>query len=272
MLFECKLRGKQKASRGKCYLGDVVYFSILGTDKGIIEKIDENKTFLARPSIANGDQLYIVMSLASPKLDYNLLDRLILLGKWSKLSVSLILNKKDKGEKGLFVSLSESYKKADICLFSVSAINGEGIEIVKRSLGNKFTILTGPSGVGKSSILNALDFTLVLKTGLLGEKTKRGRHTTRVSELYQVGNGLIADTPGFSRLDLPNIKKQELPALYNEFNLFKDKCQFLSCLHYKEKKCGIKKAVEEGLIDSGRYKRYLYFLEELTKREERKCK
>ena len=272
LLFECKLRGKQKAFKGKGYPGDVVHFNILEADKGIIEKIDDNKkTFLVRPPIANGDQLYIVMSLALPELDYNLLDRLILLGKWSKLSVGLILNKKDEEKKGFLVSVRKSYKNADIRLFPASAMSGEGIEIIKRSLDSKLTILAGPSGVGKSSILNALDSALVLKTGLLGEKTNRGRHTTRVSEFYQVGNSLIADTPGFSRLELPT-EKQELPALYNEFVPFKGDCQFLSCLHDKEKKCGVKKAFKEGLIDAGRYKRYLYFLEELTEREERRYK
>ena len=272
LLFECKLRGKQKAFNSKGYPGDVVRFNILETGKGIIEKIDNNKTFLVRPPIANGDQLYIVMSLSFPRLDYNLLDRFILLGKLSKLSVSLILNKKDEEKKGLFTRVRESYKKAGIQIFPVSAISGEGIEIIKKSLDSKLTILAGPSGVGKSSILNSLDSSLILNTGLLSKKTNIGKHTTRVSEFYQVGNGLIADTPGFSRLELPIIEKQELAVLYNEFIHYKDECQFFSCLHRKEKKCGVKRAVDKCLIDEGRYKRYLYFLGELTEREERRYK
>ena len=272
VIFECKLRGKQKAFKGKGYPGDMVHFNILEADKGIIESIEEKKTFLVRPPIANGDQLYIVMSLSLPELDYNLLDRLILLGKSSNLSVGLILNKKDEEKKGFFEAFGSAYKNAGIQLFPVSAVSGEGIDTIKNSLENKLTILAGPSGVGKSSVLNALDSSLILKTGSLGEKINRGRHTTRVSEFYQVGNGLIADTPGFSRLELPSIEKQELSALYNEFAPYEGECQFLSCLHHKEKKCGVKKAVEEGLIDEGRYKRYLYFLEELTEREERRYK
>ena len=272
LIFECKLRGKQKAFKGKGYPGDWVHFNVLERDKGIIESIEEKKTFLIRPPIANGGQLYIVMSLSLPELDYNLLDRLILLGKSSNISVGLILNKKDEEKKGFLAIVSEAYKNAGIQLLPVSAVSGQGMDMIKRNLENKLTILVGPSGVGESSILNALDSTLVLKTGSLGEKISRGRHTTRVSEFYQVGNGLIADTPGFSRLDLPAIEKQDLSALYDEFAPYKGDCQFLSCLHHKEKKCGVKKAVEEGLIDEGRYKRYLYFLEELTEREERRYK
>lgn len=271
-IYECKLRGKQKAFKGKGYPGDLVNFNLLGDGKGIIESIEKRKSFLVRPPIANGDQLYIVMSLSVPDLDYNLLDRLIILGKYSQLAVALILNKLDEAKDGLLDAVKNAYGQADLRFYPVSAQTGEGIDAIKDSLKDKLTILAGPSGVGKSSILNSIDSTLILKTGTLGEKINRGRHTTRVSEFYRVNTGLIADTPGFSRLDLPDIKKEELSALYDDFEPYKGQCQFLSCLHHKEKKCGIKDAVNEGVIDENRYNRYLYFLRELIERDERRYK
>lgn len=269
-LYECRLRGKLKLKQKKAYPGDIVDMVIDENHKGVIEYIDERKNLLPRPAISNSDQLLIVMSLSYPKIDYNVLDRLLVLSQWHKIKPIIILNKKDEDYDNIGIKIADTYP---FDVFLVSAISGEGIDKLVDILRDKLSVLAGPSGVGKSSILNILDSKLLKETGVLGEKLKRGRHTTRTSQFYEVDGGLIADTPGFSRLDLPiEMEMEDLTLYYPEFNEFSKDCYFNGCLHHMEKVCGVKKALSDGKIDQDRYDRYLYMLEEIKENKERRYK
>lgn len=269
-VYETKLRGKTKQSQGLGYPGDRVKFSLTNPGTGVIEEILKRKNLLQRPLVANGDQLLMVMSLSYPTLDFNVLDRLMVTARHTGLEPVLVLNKKDEERNEISEKVLTVYP---IQIIQVSAVSGVGIEELKQCLSGKLSILAGPSGVGKTSILNRLDSKILNPTGSLGEKIKRGKHTTRTSMLYEIGNGLLADTPGFSRVDLPQgLLKEELAAYYPEYGEFNSTCQFTSCLHYKERVCGVKVAVEAELLDKGRYERYLYLLEELKENEERRYK
>lgn len=247
-------------------------FTPLDFKKGVLEKVFPRKNLLLRPPIANGDQLLIVMSLSYPVIDFNLLDRILIMSSFSKITPILVLNKTDEANDEQIAKIRKIYSQLQLPIHGISALEKKGLEPVKKVLENKLSILIGPSGVGKSSFLNALDSNLVLKTGVLGLKQGKGKHTTRTSMFYHVNKGLIADTPGFSRLDLPDIDKEELSLLYDDYRPFSLNCQFNGCLHHKEKKCGVKEAVDQGILDRERYNRYLYFLEELKDKEERRYK
>lgn len=269
-LYECKLRGKLKLVHKKAYPGDIVEIVIDDNFKGSIESIQERKNLLPRPAIANSDQLLVVMSLSFPTIDFNVLDRLLVLSQWHKIEPIIVLNKKDEDKADLGQKIKAIYP---FLVIEVSASTGYGIDDLKKQLKGKLSVLAGPSGVGKSSILNAIDGKLIRATGILGNKLKRGKHTTRTSEFYEVEGGLIADTPGFSRLELPiDMKMENLTEYYPEFFEYIHDCFFNGCLHDKEKKCGVKNALSEGKINQDRYDRYLYMLEEIKENKERRYK
>lgn len=267
-VLEGKIRGKAKLESGRPYPGDWVEFQQIGAESAIIESIEPRKSLLQRPLIANGDQLLIVMSLSFPLLDYHVLDRLLIQAIYGSISPILILNKGDEAEGGIFNQIENAYP---FPVYRISALTGEGIEAVKELLHGRFSILAGPSGVGKTSILNALDSRILSATGSLGEKLQRGRHTTRTTRFFAIAGGMLADTPGFSRVDLPeSMKPDMLKDCYPEFEGYRGLCRFKGCLHENEEECGVKDAVHRGLVDPGRYERYRYFLQELKDQEERR--
>lgn len=267
-LYECKLRGKLKLKHKKAYPGDIVDLVVDENYKGTIESIEERINLLPRPAIANSDQLLIVMSLSYPIIDYNVLDRLLVLSQWHNIKPVIILNKKDEDHDNTGQKISNIYP---FNVIEVSALSGFGVDRLKDILRDKLSVLAGPSGVGKSSVLNILDSKLLKETGVLGDKLKVGRHTTRTSQFYEVDGGLIADTPGFSRLDLPiEMVMEDLTHYYPEFYEYTKGCYFNGCLHHKEKVCGVKKALSDGKIDQGRYDRYLYMLDEIKENKERR--
>lgn len=269
-LYECRMRGKAKRDHGKAFPGDLVEMTPTEEGKGLIETVKVRKNLLRRPAIANGDQLLIVMSLSYPQLDFNVLDRMLVIAVRTGLEPVLILNKADEAEAGLEDEVRRAYP---LKILAVSARSRVGIEDLKALLRNRMSIFAGPSGVGKTSLLNQLEGRMLNPTGSLGEKIKRGRHTTRTTTFYQIGDGLLADTPGFSRVDLPpEMNKEDLPPLYREYATLAPGCQFKGCLHWREADCRVKDAVEEGTLDRGRYERYLYLLEELKIQEERRYK
>ena len=269
-IYECKLRGKLKLTHKKAYPGDIVEFIVDENDKGTIETIEARHNLLPRPAIANSDQLLIVMSLSYPTIDFNVLDRLLVLSQWHKIEPLIVLNKKDEDIDNIGPEIAKAYP---FKVIEVSAVSGFGVDTLKEVLKGKLSVLAGPSGVGKSSILNVLDSKLLKETGVLGDKIKRGRHTTRTSMFYEVAGGLIADTPGFSRLDLPiEMVMEDLTRYYPEFQEFTKDCYFNGCIHHKEKVCGVKEALKEGKLDQGRYDRYLYMLEEIKENKERRYK
>lgn len=268
-IFECSLRGRYKIKKQDFLPGDRVKIStVAGKEKGVIEEVLPRRSELVRPPIANVTQAVIVMAMSSPPPDLVLLDRLLVLVEVAGIRPIIVFNKVDLAKEEHSENLSDVYAGLGYQVFRTSAKLGTGIAELKVQLQDQISVVAGPSGAGKSSLLNALQPGLQLKTGEVGSKSQRGKHTTRhVSLLPLEAGGLVADTPGFSRLTLPSMKREDLSGFFPEFEPYRSMCKFNSCLHYKEPHCAVKEALEKGLIDYGRYKNYVQFLEEVINTE-----
>ncbi len=268
-VYQCKARGRLKKEEVEIIVGDRVEFKILQEEDGIIEDRLERENKLFRPPIANIDQILIVFATISPKIDFKLLDRMLVLAEYLDLTPIICINKIDllDSKEEYFL---EAYHNAGYNLVYTSATEEIGLERLKESLADKVSVLAGPSGVGKSSLLNSLVPDLELETGELSKKIDRGRHTTKRVELLSIGQGWVADTPGFSSLKLKDITENQLPFLFPEMNQYLNQCKFSPCSHSHEPSCAIKEAVDKGLIAKTRYRNYLEFLREI--KENRKNK
>ena len=265
-LLPCKLRGLMKRDKkiGSAVCpGDFVEISILPDNTGVIEKVLPRKSLLNRPAVANVDRIILTFAAKSPDLNRLLLNKFITLAEFSNLAeVVVCVNKIDLSEENNFLSEYESLYK----IIRTSTLTGEGIEDLKKILSEGVTVFAGPSGVGKSSLLNKIIPQLNLKVGKISEKILRGKHTTRISELIAFGEGFIVDTPGFSAVDLSVIGKNNLRTCFKEFSTFAQDCKFLNtCTHTHEPNCKVKTAVEEGKILRERYESYLSMFKELEK-------
>ncbi|RDI92024.1 ribosome small subunit-dependent GTPase A [Thermosipho africanus Ob7] len=259
--FLCKLRGKFKEQKIRPIVGDIVEYSPIVSKEGVIENILNRKNELPRPKIANIDQVVVVTSLRKPEVPLQILDKYLVLVENAKLPAVIVLNKIDLLTKEEINKFKNIYEKIYPVYF-VSAKTKEGIEELKEVFKNKISTMAGMSGVGKSSILNAINPGLSLKVNDVSEKLDRGRHTTTVIELMHFDfGGWIADTPGFANLDISHIEHEELKRLFPEFNDFY--CLFPDCNHVDEPGCGVKKAVEEGKISKTRYESYLQIYKQL---------
>lgn len=261
-------RGRGRLRREQSLLpGDHVLFTPFEKGEGVIEAIQQRKNALPRPPVANVDQVILVVSLAHPDPDLKLLDRSLVLCELEKLSVIICLNKIDLLDSGQTKDLKGVYQKAGYSTIFTSALYGDGLEKLGQALAGKVSVLSGPSGAGKSTLLNSLDPSLSLATGEISKKLKRGKHTTRYVELIPLCGGFVADTPGFSSLKLPSMKRSELGCCFPEINDFAAQCRFYNCIHLDEPNCGVKNALEQGLISSTRYHDYKQFLEEIISKE-----
>ncbi len=261
-IYECKARGVFRKSRIKPLAGDRVLISINDNAENTIEKIYDRKNSLERPPVANVDKLFIVSSTCEPKPVLLLVDRLVALATVKNIEPIVVFTKNDLEDASEYI---EIYKKAGIKAFSVSCVNRDGVELIKNELKGCISAFCGNTGVGKSSLLNAIDETLALKTGEISDKLGRGRHTTRHSEMIKVDNGYVADTPGFSSFDAEENKvilKDDLPFAFKEFEQYIGQCKFTSCLHVKDKGCRIIQAVNDGDIPVSRHESYCTMLEE----------
>lgn len=261
-IYECKARGIFRKSGVKPLAGDRVLISINDNAENTIEKIYDRKNSLERPPVANVDKLFIVSSICEPKPVLLIIDRLAALATVKNIEPIVVFTKNDLEDAFEYISI---YKKAGIKSFSVSCVNGNGVELVKNELKGCISAFCGNTGVGKSSLLNAIDPSLALKTGEISDKLGRGRHTTRHSEMIKVDGGYVADTPGFSSFDTEEneiILKDDLPYAFKEFEEFIGECKFTSCLHVKDKGCRILQAVEEGVIPASRHESYCTMMEE----------
>jgi len=259
--FLCKLRGKFKEQKIRPIVGDLVEYRPILSKEGVIENILNRKNELPRPKIANIDQVVVVTSLRKPEVPLQILDKYLVLVENAKLPAVIVLNKIDLLTKEEINKFKNIYEKIYPVYF-VSAKTKEGIEELKEVFKNKISTMAGMSGVGKSSILNAINPGLSLKVNDVSEKLDRGRHTTTVIELMHFDfGGWIADTPGFANLDISHIEHEELKRLFPEFNDFY--CLFPDCNHVDEPGCGVKKAVEEGKISKTRYESYLQIYKQL---------
>ncbi|EGW38643.1 ribosome small subunit-dependent GTPase A [Desulfosporosinus sp. OT] len=273
-VWECSLRGRFRVKDQDFLPGDRVRILPEEGDKATIEAVEPRRNALSRPVIANVDQALLVFAMTSPKPDLNLLDRLLIQVTEAGIEPIIVFTKLDKYEAALTTgaeepSITDVYRQIGYTVFEVSNETGQGIEEVRAQLVDKVSVLAGPSGAGKSSLFNALSPGKKLKTGEISLKSKRGRHTTRHVELMVCAGGLVADTPGFSSLFLPPMKRAELAGCFPEFIDRRSSCRFNSCLHDKEPNCAIKAALENGEISAGRYEHYLIFLQEVIEAERR---
>lgn len=261
-IYECKARGVFRKSGIKPLAGDKVKISINENAENTIDEIEARSSVLVRPPVANVDRLFIVSSVCEPKPVLLIIDRMTALAVNQGIEPVVVFTKNDLESAEEYI---EIYRKAGIKAFSVSCVNGEGVEAVKEALKGHISAFCGNSGVGKSSLLNAIDPELGLKTGEISDKLGRGRHTTRHSELFKVEDGYVADTPGFSSFETDEtepILKDELPFAFKEFEKYIGECKFTSCLHMKDKGCRIIQAVEEGEIPVSRHESYCFMMEQ----------
>jgi len=264
-LLPCKLRGLMKRDKkiGSAVCpGDFVEISKLPDNTGVIEKVLSRRSLLNRPAVANVDRIVLTFAARSPDLNRLLLNKFLTSAEFSNLAeIVICVNKIDLTEKNFLSEYESLYK-----IIRTSTLTGEGIEDLKKILSTGVTVFSGPSGVGKSSLMNKIIPDLNLKVGKVSEKILRGKHTTRISELIKFGEGFIVDTPGFSAVDLSIICKNNLRSCFKEFSTFAQECKFLNtCTHTHEPDCKVKSAVEEGKILRERYESYLSMFKELEK-------
>ena len=265
-LYECKAKGVFRKEKIKPLVGDVVEIDVLDEDtkKGNIVDILERKNELIRPAVANIDQALVVFAVTKPKPHFNLLDRFLVMMESKDIPVVLCFNKKDIGTEEEIEQLKEIYANSGHQILFTSALNEENIDKVKEILQGKTTAIAGPSGVGKSSMLNAVYPEADVKTGEISEKINRGKHTTRHTEIFHIeGSTYVMDTPGFTSLDYSVLEDKELRFYFNEFSEHEGQCRFNGCVHVNEPGCSVKNAVSEGLISGLRYDIYLEMYNEL---------
>ncbi len=262
-IVSCRARGKHRHARLTPLVGDRVRFTPLENGSGALDEILPRKNEFYRPAVANIDLLVVVASLAVPVTDPFLIDRVAAIAASRDCETLVCVNKCDlvPGEK-----LAAVYEKAGFPTVQMSAETGEGIEELRRMIAGKVCAFTGNSGVGKSSILNALEAKFELATGEVSEKLGRGRHTTRHVELFRLSCGaLAADTPGFSSFDVDKMelaRKEDLQFSFREFAPYLSKCQFQDCAHVKEKGCAVLSAVKTGNIPLSRHQSYVRLYEQ----------
>ncbi|MBR6396932.1 MAG: ribosome small subunit-dependent GTPase A [Lachnospiraceae bacterium] len=262
-VYECKARGLFRKDGIKPLVGDNVLF-----DEGLITDIDDRKNSLIRPAVANVDQALVIFASMSPEPNLNLLDRFLVMMETQEVPVIICFNKNDLVDEKVTENLTKIYKKAGYKVLSVSVKKNEGVDELKNLLMGKTTVLAGPSGVGKSSFINLVAPSAGMETGSVSEKIKRGKHTTRHSELFYVcEDTYIMDTPGFSSLYIEELDEKDLKDYFPEFKPYEDSCRFLSCIHIGERDCAVKDAVETGQIEPSRYENYKLIYEELKNRK-----
>lgn len=272
-IYECKAKGIFRKENIKPLVGDDVNIEITDAAnfKGNIMEILPRKSELIRPAVANIDQALLIFSITKPEPNYNLLDRFLIMMRQQGLDCILCFNKKDIADKEQRKKIKSIYEQSGCRVLFVSALKKEGFDELAEILFDKTTAVAGPSGVGKSSIVNCLQKGKKMETGAISEKIERGKHTTRHSELIMITDKTyIMDTPGFSSLSFFDIEKDDLKSFYPEFVPYEDKCKFMTCAHIYEPVCGVKEALQDNKINEIRYNNYVSFYEELKEKEKRK--
>ena len=272
-VYECKAKGSFRNKKVKPFVGDNVEITVLDEEnkKGNMEEILERKNCLIRPAVANVDQTLVIFAAAKPDPNLNLLDRFLIMMEQKDVPVILVFNKTDVAEEEKLANLAKTYEDCGYQVLRVSALKEEGISEIKEVLKGKTSTVAGPSGVGKSSIINLLQSDIHMETGNISEKIERGKHTTRHSELITIAEDTyIFDTPGFSSLYVTDMEKEELKSYFPEFAPYEEECKFLGCVHVNEPICGVKEALKEGKISQSRYENYKLLYEELKENEKRK--
>ena len=263
-LLTCRARGKFRKDGISPLVGDLVEVRELGNGEGFVEKILPRRNAFARPAVANIDQLVVIASGAIPRTDPFLIDRVAAIAALKGCEVIILLNKCDLDSADELYAI---YRAAGFQTLRVSAETGEGLEALKPLIAGKLSTFTGNSGVGKSSILNALDPEFHIQVGEVSDALGRGRHTTRHVELFRLNCGAeVVDSPGFSSFETDELNlelKHRLPETFREFAPYLDRCRFVGCSHTKEKGCAVLEAVRRGDIQKSRHDSYLRLYEEL---------
>ena len=264
--IECRARGLFRLKNIKPLAGDKVLVRITEEDKdaGYIEEIMERKSEIKRPPVANAQQLVIIFSVINPEPSFLLLDKLLIAAKSNNLDPVICINKMDLAKEGQKEYILCTFKNTGYKIIFTSKYNADSLQELKNILKNKLNVFSGPSGVGKSSLMNAIEPGFYLETGEISEKLKRGRHTTRHAEIFKLSfGGYVVDTPGFSSFELEGIDEYTLKNYYPEIVKYDEGCKFLDCLHYKEPGCAVKKALTDDLISEVRYNNYIKLLEQI---------
>ena len=246
VLYECKAKGIFRKDNQKPLVGDNVEITILDQQEqtGNLIRILPRKNSLIRPAVANVDQAFVIFALENPKPNFMLLDRFLIMMEQAEVLAVICFNKKDLASEEEIRTICETYRNCGYQVILSSALEKEGLDEIHRILKGKTTVVAGPSGVGKSSLTNLLQGEVQMETGEISRKLKRGRHTTRHSQVIPVGEDtFLMDTPGFSSLYLMNMEEQDLKNYFPEFRKYEDACRFQGCRHIHEPGCRVKEAL-----------------------------
>ena len=265
-IYECKAKGIFRKDNQKPLVGDNVEIEVLDIQEkeGSVTAILPRRNSLIRPAVANVDQAFVIFAMENPKPNFMLLDRFLIMMEKQDIPAVVCFNKKDLADSSELEFLYETYTGCGYQVILSSTFQGDGLDEIRQVLKGKTTVVAGPSGVGKSSITNALQENVKMETGEISKKLKRGKHTTRHSQVIPVGEDTyLMDTPGFSSLYLTDMEEQELKDYFPEFRKYEGQCRFQGCRHIHEPGCAVKEALEEGKIHKIRYHNYIEMYEEL---------
>lgn len=258
-IYECKARGVFRKQKITPLVGDIVSITINENAENTVDEIKARKNALVRPALANLDQLFVVASIVDPAINTTVIDRIIAIAEFKHIEPVVILTKIDLSDH--YMKYYDIYSKAGFKVILCDNSTGIGSDEVRAMLADKVSAFTGNTGVGKSSLLNAIDSRLAVETGETSKKLGRGKHTTRHCELFKVADGYVADTPGFSSVDFERcekIFKDDLPYCFREFEPYLDKCRFqTNCAHINDKGCAVVEAVNNGYISRERHNSYI---------------
>jgi ribosome biogenesis GTPase len=282
--YEANARGKFKKEEITPVVGDKVEIQILDEEnkKAVIEEIQERTTYIKRPKMSNITQLVLVVSSKNPKPDLLLLDKQLAFAEFLGIKAIIVLNKTDLDKKKEFEKIKEVYQNIGYTVIETiakdleditekSEIRSIGIHNLEKNLKGNINAFSGNSGVGKSTLINAIFKDTITQEGEISQRNKKGKNTTTSTKLYEIDeNTYIADTPGFSTFDISEIEYRELDKYFKEFKPLLDDCEFVGCTHIKEENCGIKQALQQGKIDNGRYERFCKIYEELKEKDKYK--
>lgn len=269
-VYACRAKGIFRNQKKKPLVGDQVEIDILDEKEkeGSVTEILPRKNALIRPAVANIDQALLIFAVTEPEPNYGLLDRFLVMMRCQGVLVTICFNKSDLSEEARFQSIASVYQDCGFPIVFTSAKQGEGMEKLRALLEGKTSAVAGPSGVGKSSLINLLQPQAKMETGDISKKIGRGKNTTRHTQLIHIeGDTYIMDTPGFSTLDIPGLSAGELWKYYEEFLPYESGCRFAGCSHISEPDCGVKRALLEGKIHRRRYESYVSLYRELKQTE-----
>lgn len=271
-IYECKARGIFRKKNVVPIIGDHVLIQI--TDdvekKGMIEEILKRRNSLIRPAVANVDQAMVVFSVSYPQIHLDLLDRFLIHIEKEEIKPYIVLNKIDESEPTSYQPIIDCYTKVGYEVICLSAKKAIHTDCLLPKLKDRITVFAGPSGVGKSTLINTIEQGLTLEIGHVSDKIKRGKHTTRHVELIPLtGGGFVLDTPGFTSLQLDGIEAEDLQYYFPEFRRYLNQCKFRGCTHIHEPECMIRKAVEDNKIIKERYETYCLFYKQLKETKKR---